>query len=41
MPAEPSLTQADLDALARRMRPSGGSGAAAGLTLTLWLGMRA
>ena len=36
-----SLIQADLDSLARRLRPSGGSGAAEGLTLALlWLGSR-
>lgn len=36
-----ALIQADLDSLARRLQPSGGSGAAEGLTLTLmWLGSR-
>ena len=36
-----ALIQADLDSLARRLRPSGGSGAVEGLTLTLmWLGSR-
>lgn len=36
-----ALIQADLDSLARRLWPSGGSGAVEGLTLTLmWLGSR-
>lgn len=41
MPAALSLIQTDLDALARRMKPSGWSGAVEGLTLALlWLGSR-
>ena len=39
MPDALSLIQADLDSLARRLRPSGGSGAVEGLSLALlWLG---